>query len=250
MDNISDILAKIGLSLQESKVYLALLELQEAQTGLLCRTSEIASSNIYRILDSLMAKGLVSYRVQNNIKVFMAAPPDVLNELFLEKQKNLEQERKQVSELVSNLKRRSVDNEPYSNYKYFEGIPRIKSMWCEINSSMSEKSVVKVHTAKMESYAGLVGFYNEHHKARVKNKVKEQIIFPEEDTELAKKRKDKHTEIKFMNLDNDAEWGVLDDLFFIQYVTSKVPRAFLIKDKIFAKTFEQVFDKLWQSENS
>ena len=34
--------------------------------------------------------------------------------------------------------------------------------------------------------------------------------------------------------------------FFLQYTTGKVPRGFLIKDEKFAKTFEQVFDNLWE----
>ena len=69
MKKLQTILAKIGLTTQESRVYLALLELQEAQTGQLCKFTKIASSNIYKILDALMKKGLASYRVQNNIKI-------------------------------------------------------------------------------------------------------------------------------------------------------------------------------------
>ena len=79
MIEIEEILSKVGLTGQEARAYLALLELQQAQTGPLCKFTKIASSNIYAILDSLMQKGLVSYRVQNNIKVFMPAPPDTLN---------------------------------------------------------------------------------------------------------------------------------------------------------------------------
>ena len=97
MDKIQQILSKIGLTKQESKVYLSLLELQEAQTGKLCKFTKIASSNIYKILESLMEKGLTHYRLQNNIKVFMPAPPESLNELFLQKQKKLDEERKEVN---------------------------------------------------------------------------------------------------------------------------------------------------------
>jgi hypothetical protein len=39
---------------------------------------------------------------------------------------------------------------------------------------------------------------------------------------------------------------VVKDLFYIQYITGKTPRGFLIKDSTFAKTFEQVFDQLWE----
>jgi sugar-specific transcriptional regulator TrmB len=74
MNEIEKILVKIGLTSQESKVYLALLTLQEAKTGVLCKETGIASSNIYTILDKLLEKGLASYRVHNNIKKFSISP--------------------------------------------------------------------------------------------------------------------------------------------------------------------------------
>lgn len=243
---VEQILLKIGLTLQESRVYICLLELQEAQTGNLCKFVNIASSNIYNILDSLIRKGLVSYRVQNNIKIFMPASPDVLNELFLEKQKKIDEERKEIAEVITNLKRREVAEPAISNYKYYEGFVGIKSMWYEIRKIMSNKTITKIHTARKGSYERLVGFYTEYHKERVKKNIKIRMIFPREEVELAKKRKNKHTEIRFMKLKNEAEWGVMGDKIFIQYITTKQPRAFLIKDEVFAKTFEQVFDKLWE----
>jgi len=187
--NIDVMLEKVGLTKQEAKVYLALLELQESRTGSLCKYSKIASSNIYNILDSLIKKGLVNYRMQNNIKVFMPSPPEALNELFLEKQRKLDEEREQVTELISKLKKKKVKQEPHSNYKYFEGIPGIKSMWHEINSIMSADNVIKVHTGRKGSYERLVGFYNHHHELRAKKKVPERLIFPQEEVELAKKRR-------------------------------------------------------------
>lgn len=246
MIDTEEVLKKIGITRQETKVYLALLELQEAQTGKLCKYTKIASSNIYNILDSLMKKGLISYRVQNNIKVFMPSPPEILNELFLEKQKKLDQERKEVAEIISNLKKTELPKEPYSNYKYFEGIIGIKAMWHKVNQEMNPEQTERVYTAKKESYERLVGFYTEHHYLRVKKKVKSRMIFPKEDKALAEKRINEFTQVKFMDLKNEAEWGTIGDNFFIQYLTSKKPRAFLITDKIFSETFNQVFDELWE----
>jgi len=247
MKKIEEILAKIGLTSQESRVYLALLELQQAQTGNLCKTTNIASSHIYKILDSLTKKGLISYRLQNNIKIFMPSPPETLDELFLEKQNKLEQERKEIKQLISNLKKREIRKEPQSNYKYFEGITGIKALWHEINEKMDSNHIIKCYTGKKESYERFIGFYNEHHKLRKQKNIKEKLILPKEDTKLANKRRDKLTEIKLMDLNNETEWGIVKDMIYIQYITGKIPRGFLIKDQTFAKTFEEVFDKLWET---
>ena len=240
-----NILKKIGLTYQESKVYISLLEMGESQTGALCIKTNIASSNIYSILESLMSKGLVSYRIKNNIKTFMPSSPEILNELFLKKQKEIEGERLKIAELASDLNKMQSKTETNPNYKYFEGLSGIKSMWHEINETMNSSHIIKIHTAKKESYEKFIDFYDIHHKIRKQKKIKELMIFPNEDKILAKKRSDEHTKIKFMDLKNDAEWGIFDDTFFIHYIIDKNPRGFLIKDKIFAKTMEQAFDKLW-----
>lgn len=243
---IEEILKRIGLTAQESRVYLALLELQEAQTGRLCAFTGIASSNIYNILRSLMQKGLASYRVQNNTRVFLPASPDALNELFLEKQRKLDEERREVAELVSNLKKRKIESEPYSNYKYYEGISGVKSMWHEINNFMSPGSTALVYTSRPSAYEKLISFYDAHHKMRREKGIKELMIFPDEDRELGHKRRNKFTEVRFSSIKSDGEWGVVGDLLYIQYITGKAPRAFLIKDETFASTFREVFSKLWE----
>lgn len=250
MKHIEQTLEKIGLTNQEARTYLKLLELKEAKTGKICKETNIASSNIYKILEALIQKGLVNYRVQNNIKIFMPAPPETLNELFLKKQKELDEERKQIKKVISRLKTKEPEDESYSKYKYFEGIQGIKSMWYEINSTMNKSMHLKVHTAKRESYEKLIGFYTEHHKERKKKHIKERMIFPKEDKALAKKRSDKLTDIKFMDLKNEVEWGIIGNKLFMQYITGKTPRGFLIEDKKFSQTFEQVFDNLWKTAKS
>ncbi len=244
MNKIETILEKIGLTSQESRVYLALLELQQTQTGVLCKFTNIASSNIYSILGSLVGKGLVSYRVQNNIKVFMPSPPDVLNELFIEKQKKLDDERKEITELISKLKKKEIKQQPQSNYKYFEGVVGIKSMWHEINDMMQHE--MKCYTCKETGFKRLLGFYEEHHKQRIKKKVKSKLILPFSETKIANKRKKQLAQVRFMDMGNEAEWGIVNDTIYIQYITTKNPRSFLIKDEVFAKTFSQVFDQLWK----
>jgi len=120
-------------------------------------------------------------------------------------------------------------------------------MWYEINNIMKKDILIKIYTGKKESCERLFGFYLEHHKLRKQQKIKERMIYPIKDRDLANKRKNNLTEIKFSNLKNDAEWGVLGDVFFIQTSIGKKPHSFLIKDKFFASTFEQIFDQLWKA---
>lgn len=250
MLDVVDKLEKAGLTKQEAKVYLSLLELQQTQTGELCDHSKIASSNIYRILNSLMDKGLTSYRLQNNIKIFMPSPPEALDELFKEKQKKLEEERKEVRELISNLERKPPQKESESNYKYYEEISGVKAMWYEINNYLKQGMIERVYGTKKQAYQRILGFFDEHHEIRKEKDVEFRVIFDKEDKELAEKRKKQLGKIKYADMNNEAEWGVVGNWLYIQYVTGKTPRSFLIKDKTFAKTFKQAFEQLWENLES
>ena len=176
---IEEILAKVGLTAQESRTYLALLRLKETQTGNLCKETGIASSNIYKVLDGLIKKGLVSYRVRNNVKVFLPSAPEVLNELFIERERKLGEERKEIYEVIKNLKKPEQETESYANYRYFEGIPGVKAMWYEITNYLSiidKSEVIKVYIQKKKAYEHLVGFYDEFHKVRKKSGVGYQFL--------------------------------------------------------------------------
>jgi sugar-specific transcriptional regulator TrmB len=243
--NKEETLSRIGLTRQEARAYVALLRLKESQTGGLCKEANIASSNIYKVLDSLIEKGLVNFRTQNNIKIFMPSSPRLLKDLLSKKQKEIREEEREISKIIEEFKLKKSEED--STYKYFEGMLGIKSMWNEINSLIGNEDIMRVYTGKSISYEKMIGFLNEHHKIRIKKGIKELMIFPKEDVQLAKKREKQFAQIKFMDLKNDAEWGVWKDLFYIHYYPiGRNPKGFLIKDEVFAKTFKQVFDQLWK----
>jgi len=242
---ISDLL-ELGLSLQEAKVYIALLKLGESQTGRLSKESQISPSHIYSVLEQLLAKGFVNYKMKNNIKIFMASSPDTFKDLFEKKKQELLNQEQKMHKVIADLKSINKTSKITEEYKYFEGIKGVKAMRHEINNLMTSKNPIVVYTAKQESYKWLEAVYHDHSTERKKKNVKELMIFPNEEKTNTNKSKDKLNDFKFMDLKNEAEWGVVEDTFFLQYVTGKEPRAFMIHDKKFAETFRQVFDQLWK----
>ncbi len=40
--------------------------------------------------------------------------------------------------------------------------------------------------------------------------------------------------------------GIIGGYFFMYYSSDKIPRAFLIKDYKFAKSFEFIFSQMWK----
>ena len=66
------LLEELGLTKNESKVYLALLELGSTAAGPLIKKIGMHRAAVYDIIDLLTGKGLVSYVIKANRKYFEA----------------------------------------------------------------------------------------------------------------------------------------------------------------------------------
>lgn len=249
MKEIESLLTSIGLTKQEARCYLALYELREAQTGALSKKSGIATANIYPVLDSLIKKGFVSYRIQNNIRIFIANSSESFNAFIEKKQEELNSQKDKVKQAILQLKISDSLIEPVSNYRYFEGISGIKSMWYELESKLhllDKKTIIKICSSKAETFETLLAFYDQFHKTRVKLGIKYRLILTKEAKKHGEKRKKQNAEVRYMNLQNEVQWGIVGNMLFMYYATGKVPHSFLISDEKFARSFEFVFDNMWK----
>lgn len=248
---IESLLTGIGLTKQEAHCYLALYSLKEAKAGKLSKESKIATANIYPVLDSLVKKGLASYRLQNNVKIFFASPPDAFNEFVEQKEKQLNEQKEKVKQTISHLKISEIKDEPQSGYKYYEGISGIKSMWYEVFNEfpkLSKNTIIKVCAADQESSNSLLGFYNEFNDMRIKAGLSYKLILDKKMQAYGNKRsKLSKTEVRYMESENKAAWGIIGNILYIDHAIGKKPVAFLIRDEIIAKTFEDAFDRIWEN---
>ncbi|MBW2974347.1 hypothetical protein KY366_01395 [Candidatus Woesearchaeota archaeon] len=82
------VLIQAGLTLNESRIYLTLLQLEEGLASDIARKTNISRPHVYDSINRLQDKGLVSYAVRNNKKYFKAAnPKELLSYLENEKRK-------------------------------------------------------------------------------------------------------------------------------------------------------------------
>ena len=82
-------LNKIGLTNNESKIYLSLRILGTTTTGPLIKKSKIHASKVYEGLNRLIEKGLVTYVVKSNTKYFQAVEPERLFDLIEKRREEL-----------------------------------------------------------------------------------------------------------------------------------------------------------------
>ncbi len=96
-------LRESGLTDGEIKVYLSLLELGSSTTGPLIDASGVARSIIYLLLEKLVQKGLVSSVLREKRRYYQAAEPMKLLAYIDERREHLEENRKQVENLIPQL---------------------------------------------------------------------------------------------------------------------------------------------------
>lgn len=86
-----EILEDIGLSKNEAKIYLSLLELGSATATEIAKLSKVYRTNVYDTLQSLIKKGIVAYILKNNKKYFEATKPENLMNIIKERENKLKE---------------------------------------------------------------------------------------------------------------------------------------------------------------
>jgi HTH-type transcriptional regulator, sugar sensing transcriptional regulator len=115
-------LIKLGLEEKESRIYLALLELGEANIQQIAKKSGIKRTTVYDILESLKYKGLISSITKHKKSHFSAEDPRTLEEKLDERKNTL---KRIMPELLSIAN--ALDKKP--KIRFFEGTEGIKEVY-------------------------------------------------------------------------------------------------------------------------
>lgn len=107
----------LGLTENESKIYLFLIENGETTTGAIIRETKIANSRVYESLNSLISKGMVNYNIQKDGKHFQATDPHIFAEREEERIKKVESLVPQLIKLKNKEKKQTFS----SVYEGFDG---------------------------------------------------------------------------------------------------------------------------------
>ncbi len=123
------LLEEIGLTPKEVDVYLALMQSKSSSIFNLMNRAKVSRKSIYEILQKLLDKGLVSYTIQDNKKIFEAVSPERLIDLVKEKEAN-------IQSMLPELMKRYQKNEKDVKVEVFLGTEGMKTV---TNNILKEK---------------------------------------------------------------------------------------------------------------
>jgi HTH-type transcriptional regulator, sugar sensing transcriptional regulator len=117
-----DELKEVGLTDNESKVYLALLDLGPSLAGGISRKIGMHRRTVYDTTEMLIKKGLIGYILKNNRRYFEASNPNRILEILNEKQDL-------IGPIVSGLMEKFKGSKEKQETNFYKGKEGLKTVF-------------------------------------------------------------------------------------------------------------------------
>ncbi|MEK6825670.1 MAG: helix-turn-helix domain-containing protein [Nanoarchaeota archaeon] len=242
-----EVLREIGLSDNEVSIYLSLLELGEVLASRIGEKARMNRTQTYDILESLIAKGLVSYVIKENRKYFSAVTPERIEEYLQEKKKAIQEQEKKLKGILPRLIGLQKSAKTQTKAEIYHGKEGIKTVYSDILRNAKEYYLLG-GTGKI---AEILEFYFLHHeKERIQKKIKLRALFNSSMKNLPIATQRKFFEARFLP---DQFSSPIPILIYNNKVVSIIwsePLAIVIENKEVAQTYSQYFELLWKQASS
>jgi sugar-specific transcriptional regulator TrmB len=168
-DNIQKILNELGFDLEESRVYLELLEKSPQSALEISKNLNIGRTKVYRLIEILSKKGMVSVLVDEVGSKFEANHPRQLENLIQEQEikiKSLKENSTSIFEELEILQKKAQGETKVLYYKGMEGIKQIT--W----NSLKAKGEIRT----MEIF-NLEGFLDKEYSEEIRLEIIKRKMF-------------------------------------------------------------------------
>ncbi len=231
------ILERFGLSTNESKVYLTLLELGNAMAGKIAKQAMIDRTSCYDALKRLLQKGLVVYVIEANRKMFKSVNPKRLLSILKDKQE-------EIMEIMPQLSLKYEKEKEDCNVTLYRGSKGVKSVFEDIlkNAKGKQNDVIDSSGA----FVKRMPYFSEHFIRGVeKNQIKIRHIV-RKDVDI---HPSKTTKVKFFS-EKTKETTVTTNIYgdkIAIIIWATIPEAIIIENKGAAEAYKDYFEILWNS---
>ena len=242
--SIHSVLEQAGLTGNEAKVYLALLDLGSALAGEITKKCGVNRTNVYDALDRLIEKGMASFVIQNNRKYFEATPTEQILHHLDEQENELHQKKKAVQGILHDLSSRRVLGKQPVEATVYKGRKGLRSVTEDILREKKELYVFGATGRFVEEF----GHYAEQwHLRRGQLGIPINIIFHEKARSAKEKVTWKKIGIRYhptLQETPSTVWIYGDKVAIV--VWGEQPLVTLIRSKQVAHSYRAFFDVLWK----
>ena len=256
---LKDQLEILGLSANEIKLYLYLLENGKGTIQELMRKPglNVTRQTIYNIIKQLDDKGLIAFSYYKKHRYIEVSPIGNMELHIQRKQEEVDEKKSQIRSLISELKlHKGVKIKHRAEIEIYEGEDEVKKSLEIISSEALENSTIKTIFSPDEdkNKQSMAGFRKKRIKKNicVKGLMSADSDIPLEELKSYYCNKKSLIETRFLPKDKflfNSEISIFDNVVSISNFKSKPMVSLIIKDNEIKKTIESLFDIAWEHSN-
>lgn len=236
-----ELLLQFGLNKNDIKVYEALVSLGRTKSGALMTQAKVGSSRLYASLDLLIAKGLVSYEVRNNVRYYKPEKIDALIEQSKESTKALTLLAQKIETITPTITERNETN-------VFEGYHGFRRAFLEHVERMNKKEDIRIigFGAGAPEKRALSKFLDEINAIASQKKCRIHILFDEKfrgKTGIIKMNKDMNVRFLPSSYFGPTAYNISKTEVLLS-VWGKEPLVIRVRNPILRESFTAHFDFL------
>ncbi|MBI5803632.1 hypothetical protein HY450_00140 [Candidatus Pacearchaeota archaeon] len=240
------ILEHIGLTHNESIVYLTLIKEGTSKSGEILKNSGLNSGKIYEILESLKKKGLVSESVVNKIKHYTAASPSQILEYLNKQKEELEKDEQIIKKEIPKFEKIREKKTKEVKAITYTGFIGIKTAADEALESIKKGEEILGMGITERKDKRFNEFWIVWTEKRIKKKITAKHIFSEKRDYFDKFEKMKYTESKVLEGLTPVTIDIFgkDKVLILNY--NEPFSCTMIYDENTATSFISFFYQLWK----
>jgi sugar-specific transcriptional regulator TrmB len=239
-------LKHLGLSENEAKVYMAMLELGPSVVVEIARKSQINRPTTYVQIESLKGKGLVSAQIKGKKQYFSAESPDKLELLIDNELKTVEDKKSELNNYLPDLLNLFNTSGQRPHVKFFEGKEGVLALLKEFLKT--DDTPICGITSLDNIFEVFPEFENTYIKKRVQKKIPSRTIYTSKKGAILKEsdklslRESKYVEPGKLPLGIDIT--ILKDKVAVIALKGKISGT-LIEHREVADSFRAIFELVW-----
>lgn len=224
-----------GLSDNEIKIYLALLDYGPSLAGVISRKTGMHRRTVYDTTEMLIKKGLVGYILKNNRRLFQASNPDRILDALKEKE-NL------ILPLIVGLKERYSKTKEKEETNFYKGKEGLKTVF----EDQLNHNEVLILGASAKAYEVLQFYFHWYDKKRKEKKIKTRIIAQDKKIKGIPLSEIRYLPEKYASPVAVNIYGEKTAII----LWAKEPVAIVIKQKEISESYRNYFELLWKMAKS
>ncbi len=238
--NSNKILEKIGLTKNESLIYLALVDLGPSTITQISDKTAIHRPLVYKALPHLEEKKLVTSITQGKQTLYTAEPPNKLEDIF-------DDLRLQFFNLMPELEDKYAVNSLKPAIRFLEGKEGIKNIYLDIVSTLKKGDTFYRYSSATDLNKTKKYLPRDYEKMRDNKKIERKVIMAENQASLKKIKLERF--IKTMPKDTGSfDFNITKIIYGpkVAYIDYNSETAIVIENELIAKFELSIFESFYR----